>query len=113
MSKVRVKSNIRSNQAVVYYGGEYLFDENGITEVEEDKVKDLLGIHDDLSIHIDNIVSTEVAETVQPQSKTYEQELMDMTKKELSDLAKEIGLSEEEVKLLNKQKLVGKILSKI
>ena len=53
MAKVKIKSNLRTNQTVVYYGGEYTF-VDGITEVDESKVEKMLNIHDDLSIYIED-----------------------------------------------------------
>ena len=163
MGKVKIKSNKRSNQVVVYYGGELTFDENGITEIDEKVLEQALLIHDDLSIYVEGEVKKEVEEKelllqkvkenidkeIQLSSRgnvlvdqtpkdnevaqvdkienkpeenteeivkkelTYEEELMLMERKDLVDLAIEAGFEEKELKPLNKQKLVAKILTKI
>jgi hypothetical protein len=62
MAKVKIKSNCRTKQTVVYYGGELTFDENGVSEIDENILSDALKIHSDLSIYLEGTEEEEVGD---------------------------------------------------
>jgi len=136
--KIQTEGKHRFNQGIIYFGGEVVFDKDGVAEVDESRVEYLLKadsrlslfnptntsdhkketlidvVKDEIDIVKDKVVKVEgEVEKILTEAEQYAKELMAMTVKDLQELAKAAKIEESELKGLVKAQLVEKILAKI
>jgi len=109
MSKVKTVKVSRFGQSVIIGSKKVAFDNEGIAEVSEDILEEVLKGDEELEL-----VDASKEEGGEDEGKKeYRKQLTAMKKDEVLQLAKEAELPEEEYNTLNKDKLVDYLVSKI